>query len=160
MSDRDNTSSTDDTASRWGGMDEEDAERREPREPLYRAYACQEHMLLEEDGMRLADPGGTFDVQFEQFYFARLEDADRWVRWQVAQWPPLVKENGYLLEAYSYIERGVFPPRHPEWPREASCFEEEYGFTHPTHDHRVSPEQEQLARRLMAQNPSAQDLSD
>lgn len=161
MSTQDNTSNTDDSsASRWGGMDEEDAERREPRKPLYRAYAFQEHVLLEEHGDRLGDPDGTGDIRCDELFFVRLADAERWVSWQVAQWPPLVAENGYLLEVYSSIERGVFPARDPEWPREASGFEDDYSFKHRGHYHRVSPEQEQLARRLMAQNPSSQTSGD
>lgn len=74
----------DSTAAPYDGWDDEEAEHAAPGQPLYLAQARQERARWN-DGYWEVDPDVTGAVNYEEFFFLRLEDAEHWMRWQLAQ---------------------------------------------------------------------------
>jgi hypothetical protein len=149
--DNDNTSSAA-GAALYHGWDEEEAERLAPGKPLYMAQIRQEHMRWDEDAWMM-DPEDTGVVNYEEFFFARLEDAELWVDWQLAQWPTVVEDSGDVLHACGEIDRVVFPKRDPAWPRRVTFWDNQPGFEGRLYG-AVTAELRELAIRR-ATNPSS-----
>lgn len=67
-----------------------------------------------------AEPDGNGEhTEYEERVFLEFADAERWVRWQLSQWPTVVMDNGYVLDATAELQRVVFPPRMSAWPHDA-----------------------------------------
>jgi hypothetical protein len=148
MSKRANTSARGkNAAAPHEGWDDEDAERLAAGKPLYIAQARQERVRWN-DGDWEVDPDVTGAVNYEEFFFLRLADAERWVGWQLVQWPAVVDANGDVMEATGAIDRVVFPPRDPEWPRQAMGWNYHSGFEGRMYGEPVAAEMEELAIRL------------
>jgi hypothetical protein len=70
------------------GWDADEAFRAVGRRDIFLARAWQERVR---DGVM--DPDGTGCVNFEERFFADLQTAERWLRWQLAQWPPRLADR-------------------------------------------------------------------
>jgi hypothetical protein len=143
------TAGAESTAAMPEGWNEQEAERRGAGKPLYYAWACQERLRWD-DGSWLAGPDGTGFIRYEEFYFVGLADAERFVRWWIAQWPAMVEDNGDVLHAQGEVDRVSFLPRDPEWPREPLGWEHHPGFQGRAYWAPIAPELEQLARQRTA----------
>jgi hypothetical protein len=150
VSKRNNTSSSrgQSTAAPHEGWREGEAERLARGKPLYLAQVLRESRRWNGSAWE-ADPEGNGEhAEYEERFFIGLADAERWVGWQLAQWPAVVIDNGDVLDATAELQRVAFPPRDPAWPREAMHWEHHPGFESRMYGEPVAPELDELALRL------------
>ena len=113
------------------------------------AGASKHVKVLEEAGLlKRRKVGRTHFIRLE----ARpLAEAERWMHWQLPQWPVVLEDNGDVHEATGEIDRVVFPPRDPACPGDAMEWNHhDSGFEARMYGEPVSAELQALAARLAA----------